>query len=207
MALAADELGDFWQDILDGRAVYYCDGAGPRGRYVVCRVLESARQGGTLNRMETAVLVRVLGGEQQKAIALELGIAFSTASKWYTQAWAKLSLEHGPVPLPLVIAAQSWGAGASPQVAARRLKLLHEGREFVVLTVPTPNLAGDRLLTPAEREVAVALIEGQSREAIALRRSTSEQTVACQLRGIYAKLDVRGRCALIRRGLDAGWFR
>jgi DNA-binding NarL/FixJ family response regulator len=204
---AADRLGDFWQDILDGRAVFYCDGAGPRGRYVVCRVLESTRLGGALSRLETAVLVRVLGGEQQKAIAVELGIACSTASKWYTQAWDKLALEQGPIPLPLVIAAQSWAAGATPPVSARRATLFHEGNEFVVLTVPTPNLAGERLLTRAEREVAVALIEGQSRGAIAVLRSTSQQTVACQLRGIFSKLDVRGRCALIKHGLDAGWFR
>jgi DNA-binding NarL/FixJ family response regulator len=207
MTPVEDGLGDFWQDILDGRAVFYCDGAGPRGRYVVCRVLESARLGATLTRLETAVLVRVLGGEQQKAIAAELGIACSTASKWYTQAGEKLALEGGTVPLPLVIAAQSWAAGKTPPVAARRATIFHEGSQFVVLTVPTPNLASERLLTRAEREVAVALIEGQSRGAIAIRRSTSQQTVACQLRGIFSKLDIRGRCALIKHGLDAGWFR
>lgn len=206
MKPAADGLGDFWQDVLDGRNVFYCDGAGPRGRYVVCRVLESAGLGATLSRLETAVLVRVLGGDQQKAIAAELGIACSTASKWYTQAWEKLALEEGPIPLPLVIAAQSWAAGKTPRVAARRGTIFHQGSQFVVLTVPTPNLAGETLLTRAEREVAVSLVEGHSRGTIAVQRSTSQQTVACQLRGIFSKLDVRGRCALIKHGLDAGWF-
>ena len=207
MAPAAHDLGEFWQGLLDGRTVFFCDGAGPRGRYVVCRVLEGARLGGSLSRLETAVMVRVLGGEQQKAIALELGIACSTASKWYTQAWLKLSLEAGPVPLPLVIAAQSWAGGSTLAVAARKATIFHEGSQFAVFTVPTPNLASETLLTRAEREVAVALIEGQSRRTIAATRSTSEQTVACQLRGIFSKLDVRGRYALIKRGLEAGWFR
>ena len=137
MAPTADDLGDFWQGILDGRVVYYCEGAGPRGRYVVCRVLDGARLGGALSRLETAVLVRVLGGEQQKSIALELGIACSTASKWYTQAREKLQLGPRPVPLPLVIAAQSWALGAMPPVAARKATIFHEGGQFVVLTIPS----------------------------------------------------------------------
>jgi DNA-binding NarL/FixJ family response regulator len=207
MVPTADDLGDFWQGIVDGQLVYYCEGAGPRGRYVVCRVLDGGRVGGALRRLETAVLVRVLGGEQQKCVALELGIACSTASKWYTQALEKLQLDARPLPLPLIIAAQSWALGTPPPVAARRATLFHEGSPFVVLTIPTPNLAGETLLTRAEREVAVALIEGQSRGEIAVQRSTSEQTVACQIRGIFSKLDLRGRCALIKRGLGAGWFR
>jgi DNA-binding NarL/FixJ family response regulator len=207
MTPAADDLADFWQDILDGRAAFYCDGAGPRGRYVVCRMLEGARIGAALTRLETAVLVRVLAGEQQKAIAMELGIACSTASKWYTQAWEKLALDGSAIPLPFIVAAQSWAAGKTPHVAARRGTIFHQDNRFLVVTIPTPNLEGERLLTRAEREVAVALIEGQSRGVIAIQRSTSQQTVACQLRGIFSKLDVRGRCALIKHGLDAGWFR
>jgi DNA-binding NarL/FixJ family response regulator len=207
MTPTATGLGDFWQCILDGRFVFYFEGTGPRGRYAVCRVLEGARPGDAPTRVETAVLVRVLSGEQQKAIALDLGMAYSTVSKRYTTAWNKLQLGTGLVPLPLVIAAQSWASGTPPSVAARMAMIHHEGSAFVVLTVPAPNLSAETLLTRAEREVAEALVGGQSRGSIAVRRNTSHQTVACQLRGIFSKLDVRGRCALIRRGLDAGWFR
>jgi DNA-binding CsgD family transcriptional regulator len=42
---------------------------------------------------------------------------------------------------------------------------------------------------------------------IAELRQTSIQTVACQIRGIFAKYRLTGRYALIRRGLELGWFR
>ncbi len=205
VAPPAGDPGDLWRDLLDGRLVYYCEGAGPLGRYVVCRVVDGV-WGGPLNRRETAVLTRVLCGHQQKAVALDLGIACSTASKWFTQAVEKLHLEKAPLPLPLIVAAQCWASGETHDLTARTAMLFHEETRFVVFSVPMPKLDGETLLTRAEREVAVALIEGRSRDAIALRRSTSSQTVACQLRGIFAKLDVKGRCDLIKRGLEDGWF-
>ena len=206
VAPPAREPGDLWQDLLDGRVVYYCEGAGPLGRYAVCRVVDDV-WGGPLNRRETAVLARVLCGHQQKAVAADLGIACSTASKWFTQAVEKLHLDKAPLPLPLIVAAQCWASGETYDLGARTATLFHEESQFVVFSVSTPNLDGAALLTRAEREVAVALIEGRSRDAIARRRSTSSQTVACQLRGIFAKLDVKGRCDLIKRGLEDGWFR
>ena len=206
VAPRAGDPGDLWQGLLDGRLVYYFEGAGPRGRYAVCRVLESTWTG-PLNRREMAVIARVLSGQQQKFVAHDLGIACSTASKWFTQAVEKLHLDGGPLPLPLIVAAQCWASGAMPNLSARLATLYHEGSPFLIFSVPTPNLDDETLLTRAEREVAVALIEGQSREGIALRRSTSSQTVACQLRGIFSKLDVKGRCDLIKRGLEEGWFR
>jgi DNA-binding NarL/FixJ family response regulator len=206
-ALPGDCLRDLWQDVLDSRVVYYREGTGPSGRYVLCRVGERLPTLEPLSLNETAVLVRVLDGEQQKAIAAELGIACSTASKGYTQAAKKLHLNAGPIPLPLIIAAQSWASRTTPPVDARRATIVHQGDEFVLVTVPAPNLASETRLTRAERDVAQALVEGQSRWEIAARRSTSTQTVACQFRGIFAKLQVGGRCSLIKRGLAAGWFR
>ena len=207
MATPTGHLGALWRDVLDRRAIHCGEGTAPGCRYVLCRLAESASAiGGALNGFETDILVRVLGGEQQKAIAADLRIACSTASKWYTQALATLELDDAPIPLPLIIAAQSWASGTMPPVDARQATFVYDGSEFVVLTVPAPNLATETRLTPAEREVARALIEGRSRWEIAARRSTSTQTVACQFRGIFSKLQVGGRCSLIKRGLAAGWF-
>jgi DNA-binding NarL/FixJ family response regulator len=201
-------LADLWQDILDTRLVLASEGTGPGGRYVRCRVAQGVpSRGSPLSRVETAVLIRVLDGEQQKAVAVDLGMACSTTSKWHTEALKKLRLNAGPIPLPLVVAAQTWASGKPPPVDARRETIFDEGSEFVVLTVRMPDASADPRLTRAEAEVAQALIEGQSRWEIAARRSTSTQTVACQLRGIFSKLRVGGRCALIKHGLAAGWFR
>jgi len=51
-------------------------------------------------------------------------------------------------------------------------------------------------LTSAEREVATALLQGATLADIALKRHTSERTVANQVQAIYRKLGVGSRLAL-----------
>jgi DNA-binding NarL/FixJ family response regulator len=201
------ELGGFWQEFMDRRlklATPDEDATYARAdrRYVFARPQAC---GGSLNRLETAVLVRVLCGEQQKFIAAELGIACSTASKWFTASLFKLGLDRNPIPLPLIIAAQAWALGDASRVEARSAMCPDAGGEVVALSVPTARVRNTRL-TVAEEDVARLLIEGDSRLDIADQRNTSAQTVACQLRGVYSKLGVSGRYALVRRGVELGWF-
>jgi DNA-binding CsgD family transcriptional regulator len=207
VAMPVRDLGPYWQDVLDGRTTFYAQGTTASGRYVLLRkgaglVISESR----VKRIEIAMLVRVLTGEQQKSVALDMGIACSTASKWYTSGLKKLRLD-GERPLPLILAAQTWSAGAPQPVAARETTIDHGGERFVFLVVPAPNLDAERLLTRAERAVAKDLIDGMTRWEIAALRKTSTQTVACQLRGIFQKLRVTGRCELIKRGVGDGWFR
>ena len=207
-ALSADDLSSVWQDILDGRLVVLCEGTCPHRSYVFARKsTDIGSPSRPLKRIETAVLVRVLCGEQQKVVAAELGIACSTASKWYTLALSKMNLDRDSIPLPLVLAAQSWGTGDALTVGARSALFEHEGCEFFVLSVPRPSSARGGGLTHAEQAVARILIEGGSRWEIAVLRSTSAQTVACQLRGIFVKFRLTGRYALIRHTAGLGWFR
>lgn len=202
------DLAAVWQAVMDRRLAVCAEGGTAGRRYLVARVRsDPALSSSPLSRIETAVLVRVLGGEQQKHVAAELEIACSTASKWYTMALAKLELTRGPMALPLVIAAQAWATGQEPPVDARSARFVHEGSEFLVISVPKPAVASHGALTPAEREVARFLIEGESRWEIGIRRETSAQTVACQIRGIFAKWRLTGRYALIRHAVLLGWFR
>jgi DNA-binding NarL/FixJ family response regulator len=197
-------LGGVWQDVLDGRLRIVGNRLEGSRHLVLARTTHARR---TLSGMETAVVVRVLCGEQQKVIAADLGIACSTASKWYTLALANLNLDRVSIPLPLVIAAQSWSSGNAPPVGARSAVFEYEGCEFFVLSVPRPSVTGERSLTHAEQAVAQLLVEGGSRWEIAVLRSTSAQTVACQLRGIFVKFRLSGRHALIRHVAGLGWFR
>jgi DNA-binding NarL/FixJ family response regulator len=201
------DLAALWRDAMDGRLTLRFAGRASGRAYVLLEATGSpcAPDHG-LGRVETAVLVRVLCGEQQKLVALELGIACSTASKWFTQALSKLRLSGGPIPLPLVIAAQSWACGRQPPVDARSATLTHDDSEMVLLSVPLPRVVDDLRLTGAELEVARLLIEGATRREIAAERATSQQTVACQLRNIFSKLQVSGRNALIRSAVERGWF-
>jgi DNA-binding NarL/FixJ family response regulator len=202
------DLAAIWQAIMDRRLTVCGDGATSGGRYLLARANDDAPLSShPLSRIETAVLVRVLWGEQQKLVAAELGIACSTASKWYKLALAKLRLTRGPLPLALVIAAQAWASGQSPPVNARDCRFEHDGERYLLLSVPRPVVTLHTPLTPAECEVARFLVEGESRWDVAARRGTSAQTVACQLRGIFSKCQLAGRYALIRRAVDFGWFR
>ncbi len=207
-AAPVGDLASLWQDLMDRRLNLSAAGSGPWRKLVLTRTIaEPGALPGPLTRVETAVLVRVLCGEQQKVVASELGIACSTASKWYTRALAKMHLRGGPIPLPLVIAAQAWASGERPGVSARTAAFEHDGMRYFVLSVPKAVIPDPGTLTPAECEVARLLAEGESRWDIATRRDTSAQTVACQIRGIFAKWRLTGRYALIRRAVDLGWFR
>jgi DNA-binding CsgD family transcriptional regulator len=201
------DLAWVWQCLLDAQLIFVGQGAGPWGRYALCRrVAPSPTSGSVLNSLETTMLLRVLGGEAQKAVAADLGIACSTASKFHGKAIDKLHLRRGPVALPVVMAAQAWVAREPGPPVSRLVTLKSGAAEYVLVTVPRPSAAREERITPAEREVAELLVDGQSKGEIARRRSTSTHTVACQLRAIFRKLRAGGRCELIKRAVEGGWF-
>jgi DNA-binding CsgD family transcriptional regulator len=205
-AASPADLGALWQDFMAGRLRLDAAVSGPERHYVFLRIQPTP--GVHLRALETTVLVRVFCGEQQKFVAAELSIACSTASKWFTLGVAKLGLGRRSVPLPLIVAAQAWSLSEGregPSVAARSTLVRREGKPMVLLSVPRPSIA-PRFLTRAEEDVAALVAEGRSRWEIAVTRAKSAQTIACQLRGVYAKLAVGNRYALVRRGLDLGWF-
>ena len=73
------------------------------------------------------------------------------------------------------------------------------GDEYAMFAFAIPEMKLPAGLSAAEREVARAVVEGQSNKEIAVTRSTSPYTVANQLRSIYAKLGVSNRLELIAR--------
>jgi DNA-binding NarL/FixJ family response regulator len=60
-----------------------------------------------------------------------------------------------------------------------------------IFTFPIDN--GAALLTPAEREVAAAILEGKSNAAIARQRKSAVRTVANQVASLFRKLGVHSR--------------
>jgi DNA-binding NarL/FixJ family response regulator len=202
MAGPAD-LARIWHDFIGGRLRVDSTVSDADRHYVFMSIHKTA--GEFLNDRETTVLGRVLCGEQQKAVAPELEMACSTASKWYTSALEKLGFRRRPLPLPLVIAAQTRKADRALPVAARCADLFSDDEPRVLLSIPRPAI-GRQSLTCAEEEVAAYLAEGDSRWQIAIKRTKSAQTIACQLRGVYSKLQVRGRYDLVRKGVELGWF-
>ena len=74
---------------------------------------------------------------------------------------------------------------------------------MVIASFPLPPASGrpGPPLTPAEREVITALLEGQSYAEIANRRGRSVETVAKQAGSAFRKLGVSSRSELLGRGI------
>jgi DNA-binding NarL/FixJ family response regulator len=71
--------------------------------------------------------------------------------------------------------------------------------ELVVFSFPLRAVCLPEALSPVERDVTLAILEGLSNAAIAARRRTSERTVANQMASIFRKLDVSSRRELLTR--------
>ena len=81
---------------------------------------------------------------------------------------------------------------ARPTEPPRAFRVEHEGEEFLVLSVPDVA-ESTSTLTPAEREIARAIVDGASNAEIARRRGTSLRTVANQVASILARLGASSR--------------
>jgi DNA-binding NarL/FixJ family response regulator len=195
-----------WTEIVAGRLRPYRDRLDDARCYAILRA--TSRSSGFCYPMtdaEAAVLLRVLCGDQQKVISTDLAIAHSTASKRCAQALDKLDLAARTIPLPVIVAAQR-AAGVVTNASIRQTPLRHEGGDYVVASIPRPQLRGRSPLTTSEQSIAQLLVEGRSRWQIAEIRETSVQTVSCQLRSIFAKFQSTGRYGLTRRAAELGWF-
>ena len=206
-ATPTSDPSSFWSALIEHPDDFRGCGAAGRRHYVLARASSDGwSKANALLPIQANILALVLGGTQAKATAMELGIADSTVSKWYTRALRSLGLSSRTLPLPLVLAAQSWACREPLPIDAREALFEEGGERFMVLSAPSPSLDRCRFLSTSEREIAGRLLEGDHPSQIARDRGTSRHTVACQLRAIYAKCRASGRLALVRRAVDLGWF-
>jgi DNA-binding NarL/FixJ family response regulator len=198
----AVSLSDVWHGFVHGglrvEASYASDG------WIYLLARQSAEHT-PLSALESSVVFPVLCGEQQKAVAVDLHIAPSTASHRYAGSLRKFGIRGAPVPLPLVLAAHH-AAGIVGASAADVAQFEHDSSLWTVLVVRRPELRSMHQLTAAQREVASLFIEGHSRSAIARLRRTSATTAAGQIHSTFEALGVSGRYSLIRRAGEMGCF-
>ncbi|HZS40601.1 MAG TPA: helix-turn-helix transcriptional regulator [Polyangia bacterium] len=84
--------------------------------------------------------------------------------------------------------------------AARRAssaRFRFAGREFLVLRLDGDGRALLDAVPPAERDVALRVLDGESNAEIARARGTSPGTVAKQLAALYRRLRVGSRADLV----------
>jgi DNA-binding NarL/FixJ family response regulator len=70
------------------------------------------------------------------------------------------------------------------------------GEQYLVLSFPMPAWSLPAGLSVAEREVALAVLRGETNDTIARERNTSIRTVANQIAAVFAKLGVNSRIEL-----------
>lgn len=86
---------------------------------------------------------------------------------------------------------------APAELSARAFEI--DGDRYAILAFPLPEAELPAELSAAERAVVQAVLDGLSNAEIARRRGTSLNTVANQLRSVFAKLDVSSRFELTGR--------
>lgn len=207
-ALAADsttargfELSTLWLDACAGRLCFVDTFFSAERCYgIVRRLPAGARRRLSKHRQE--ILERVLLGNRAKVVALELELSPSTVAGTLTHCLSYLGCAQTPDRLPLLLVMAARAARTDARFDARMSPLVSSGGGLEVVSVPRPTLKLAELLSGAEREVTVRVVEGLDHETIARTRGTSKRTIANQIAAAYRKLGISGRAELINQVME-----
>jgi DNA-binding CsgD family transcriptional regulator len=147
----------------------------------------------SLNARCLTILERVLRGERQKAVAIDLGISDAAVANTLAGCRRKLGVacRSAELPIALVLLAQAARAGRQVTVSSRAAS------GEVIVSFKRPDATLLRTLTEAEAEVVSGLLEGLSQREIARVRNARWRTVVNQLATARRKLPVTSRVELV----------
>lgn len=193
------ELRSLWLELLDGNVkivdhfctderCYLCLGPGSGTR---CGRRCSASR-------NVEILERVLLGDSQKAVALDLDLSASTVALAAAKCLHSfgLSCSATGVPMLLVMAVRSLRLSGDA-ADARQTTVQHRGASWTVVSAARPDSQLARVLSGSECEVTRLRVEGHTYAEIATIRQTSRRTVANQLSMAFRRLRVSGRVGLL----------
>lgn len=172
-----------WSALLDGQSRVVDQFSQSGRRYVVTRPALDDTPGPQLTGREREILQGALACLDDSSIARRLGLSVSTVSSYRARALAKLGLRRNSL----------YACGARGRI------LRVGGQQWGVLSLPPLGAFLPSTLTPAEREVALLLIEKSSNLEVARERHRSVRTVANQIASVFRKLDVSGRSEMLAR--------
>jgi DNA-binding NarL/FixJ family response regulator len=153
-----------------------------------------------LTKRNMEVLRRILLGDPQKAVALDLDLAASTVSLIASRCLEAVGVRSciAKVPLLMVAAAHA-DSGTAVLFDARQTELIVDNGSLLVVSFRRPDIRLNRLLSSSRCQVARLRVEGFTHREIAVLRGTSPRTVANQLSATFRQLSVSGRIELLRR--------
>jgi DNA-binding NarL/FixJ family response regulator len=143
---------------------------------------------------------RVLLGESQKALAMELSLSPAAVTVRLQKCMRALGLNCRPqaAPLLLVLAAHASRHNA-PFEDVRFASRPYHGMEYRIVSCRRPDGVLPDLLGEEQRSVIRMLLEGRTYREIAVLRNRSVRTVSNQLTRTYVRLGVTGRVGLLRQ--------
>jgi DNA-binding CsgD family transcriptional regulator len=201
-----------WQSFMAGRLTVI-DRFEQAGRHVVLAVGD-VPAAPRLTRRETEALTHAARGHDDKRIAYELGLQPSTVASLLTRAARKLGVDNRMALIrrfladararrsEAPIAGEAQGA---PPHGLRSGWLALDGQRVLVLSFPVVAEVTEACAPPlpqlsaAERAVALMLLAGHRRAAIAQLRGAAIGTVNKQVECVYRKLGVGSRRELAAR--------
>lgn len=149
------------------------------------------------------MLQRVLSGCPQKVVAMDRGVAASTASLQITRALeiigVRSTIRRSPFGLVVLAICHAGGAAHSPPGYHERFT---SNLGELELRMRRPEAALRSVLTPAEFAVLQKVLEGDAQQAVGQARGRSARTVANQLQSISFKLGVCGRFQYLKLALE-----
>ena len=144
------------------------------------------------------IFERVLLGESQTTVAIDLGLSSSSVAGACKQAVSGIAVEHRArcTPVVLIIAAHAAHGFRFPEAltCSRRA-----GNGSLTLRLARPDLMLPAILSPREQDLVRRVVEGWSTSSLAAERPTSKRTIANQLASIFQKLGISGRGELLAR--------
>jgi DNA-binding NarL/FixJ family response regulator len=189
-------LGAIWSELRAGRMKITSSLCSAERCYLTLRLADPDRPELAHAREQLWLLERVLLGEQQKALAIDLAMSPSTVALILRRCLRALGVDcrFQRVPLLLVMAAQA--SGQQQRRLMGRLAVSHTGRGLVV-SAARPDSVLSGLLGSEAAAVTRMWLEGKSYREIAEIRGRSSHTVSNQLATTYGKLGVSGRVELV----------
>jgi len=172
-------------------------------------VLESSPARTPLQPRQRLILERILCGDCQNAIAIELDLAPSTVALHAREAMKLVGVTGKPSRCHPLLMAAALAARTEDEPRVGRSSSMAEGqRSFCVISIRRPDRELSALLPPAEQNIVSCLLEGLCYLDICERRGTAMRTVANQIATIFRRFHVSGRnelvCLLLQGGRPHG---
>jgi len=202
------ELSRLWTELISGRWIVRETFTSTARHYAVVEGVP-AEHARALDARSLAVLERLLLGERQKVIAIDLRLSASTVTTSVQTALRALGLRCRGCRPPLLLAMAVHSANADGTSEHGRITSLPAGPNenlCWIVSARRADLEFPASLSAAERAVTRALAAGQTHAEICSARARSPRTVANQIAAAFRKLGVSGRGELLNR-LVLHWLR